>query len=143
MLVKQINVFLENQMGRLAEVTKTMGKANIDIRALYVADNTDYGILRMILDKPDEAVEVLKQAGFTVSMTPVIAIAIGDQPGTLDYALGKLSETGVSMEYIYAYVGRASSDAVVVIRVQDPEVVLAKFEESGIRVLSPEEVYGI
>lgn len=143
MLVKQINVFLENQMGRLAEVTKTLGKAKIDIRALYVADNTDYGILRMILDKPDQAVEVLKQAGFTVSCTPVIAIAISDQPGTLDDALAKLSETGVSMEYIYAYVGRSSSDAVVVIRVQEPDTVLAKFEESGIRVLSPEEVYGI
>lgn len=143
MLVKQINVFLENQMGRLAEVTKTLGKAKIDIRALYVADNTDYGILRMILDKPDQAVEVLKEAGFTVSCTPVIAIAISDQPGTLDDALAKLSETGVSMEYIYAYVGRSSSDAVVVIRVQEPDTVLAKFEESGIRVLSPEEVYGI
>ena len=143
MLVKQINVFLENQMGRLAEVTKTLGKAKIDIRALYVADNTDYGILRMILDKPDEAVAVLKEAGFTVSCTPVIAIAISDQPGTLDDALAKLSETGVSMEYIYAYVGRSSSDAVVVIRVQEPDTVLAKFEESGIRVLSPEEVYGI
>lgn len=143
MLVKQINVFLENQMGRLAEVTKTLGKAKIDIRALYVADNTDYGILRMILDKPDQAVEVLKEAGFTVSCTPVIAIAISDQPGTLDDALAKLSETGVSMEYIYAYVGRSSSDAVVVIRVQEPDTVLVKFEESGIRVLSPEEVYGI
>ena len=68
MLVKQINVFLENSFGRLAEVTKVLGKAGIDIRALYVADSTDYGILRMILDKPEAAVSVLTEAGFTVSM---------------------------------------------------------------------------
>ena len=143
MLVKQINVFLENSFGRLAEVTKTMGKANIDIRALYVADSSDYGVLRMILDKPEEAVSVLTEAGFTVSMSPVLAIAIPDKPGTLDQALTVFSETGESMEYIYGFVGRKSSEAVMVIRVKNFEPVIAKFEEAGIRILSPEEVYGI
>ena len=94
MLVKQINVFIENSFGRLAEVTKTLGKANIDIRALFVADGSDYGILRMILDKPEEAVSVLTESGFTVSMTPVLAIAIPDRAGTLDQALSVFSETG-------------------------------------------------
>ena len=143
MLVKQINVFIENSFGRLAEVTKTLGKANIDIRALFVADGSDYGILRMILDKPEEAVQVLTEAGFTVSMTPVLAIAIPDRAGTLDQALAEFSKTGESMEYIYGFVGRASSDAVMVIRVQNFEPVIQKFEEAGIRILSPEEVYGI
>jgi hypothetical protein len=143
MLVKQINVFLENSFGRLAEVTKTLGKANIDIRALYVADSTDYGVLRMILDKPEEAVQVLTNAGFTVSMSPVLAIAIPDQPGTLDQALTTFSETGESMEYIYGFVGRKSSEAVMVIRVQNFDPVIKKFEEAGIRILRPEEVYGI
>ena len=143
MLVKQINVFLENSFGRLAEVTKVLGKNNIDIRALYVADASDYGILRMILDKPEEAVAVLTDAGFTVSMTPVLAIAIPDKPGTLDQALTTFSATGESMEYIYGFVGRKSSDAVMVIRVQDFDPVVKKFEEAGIRILSPEEVYGI
>ena len=143
MLVKQINVFLENSFGRLAEVTKTLGKANIDIRALYVADSTDYGVLRMILDKPEEAVQVLTNAGFTVSMSPVLAIAIPDQPGTLDQALTTFSETGESMEYIYGFVGRKSSEAVMVIRLQNFDPVIKKFEEAGIRILRPEEVYGI
>ena len=79
MLVRQINVFLENQSGRLAEVTKTLGDNDIDIRALYIADTTEYGILRMILDKPEKAVDILTQAGFTVSSTPVIALAIADK----------------------------------------------------------------
>lgn len=143
MLVKQINVFLENQSGRLAEVTRTLGQNDIDIRALYIADTAEYGILRMILDKPDKAVEVLTSAGFTVSSTPVIAIAIADKPGTLDHALSILSEGALSLEYLYAYVGRTSDDAVVVIRVQDPKLALQKLEEAGIRVLSSEEVYGI
>ena len=143
MLVKQINVFLENQSGRLAEVTRTLGANDIDIRALYIADTTEYGILRMILDKPDQAVEVLTGAGFTVSSTPVIALAIADKPGTLDHALSILSEGSLSLEYLYAYVGRTSDDAVVVIRVQDPNLALRKLAEAGIRVLSFEEVYGI
>ncbi|MBN1892278.1 MAG: ACT domain-containing protein [Clostridiales bacterium] len=143
MLVRQINVFLENQSGRLAEVTRTLGQNNIDIRALYIADTTEYGILRMILDKPEHAVDVLTQAGFTVSSTPVIALAIADKPGTLDHALSILSEGELSLEYLYAYVGRASDDAVVVIRVRDPELALSKLQEAGIRVLTSEEVYGI
>lgn len=143
MLVRQINVFLENQSGRLAEVTRTLGQNNIDIRALYIADTTEYGILRMILDKPEHAVDVLTRAGFTVSSTPVIALAIADKPGTLDHALSILSEGALSLEYLYAYVGRASDDAVVVIRVRDPELALGKLQEAGIRVLTSEEVYGI
>ncbi len=143
MLVKQISVFLENSFGRLAEVTKTLGKANIDIRALFVADSSDYGVLRMILDKPEEAVTVLTEAGFTVSTTQVLAIAIPDTPGTLDQTLTKFSETGESMEYIYGFVGRKSSEAIMVIRVQNYDPVIKAFEEAGIRILKPEEVYGI
>lgn len=143
MLVRQINVFLENQSGRLAEVTRTLGQNDIDIRALYIADTTEYGILRMILDKPEKAVDILTKAGFTVSSTPVIAIAIDDKPGTLDHALSILSEGALSLEYLYAYVGRTSDDAVVVIRVQDPELALQKLAEANIRVLTSEEVYGV
>ena len=143
MLVKQISVFLENSFGRLAEVTRTLGKANIDIRALFVADSSDYGVLRMILDKPEEAVTVLTEAGFTVSTTQVLAIAIPDTPGTLDQTLTKFSETGESMEYIYGFVGRKSSEAIMVIRVQNYDPVIKAFEEAGIRILKPEEVYGI
>ena len=143
MWVKQINVFLENQSGRLAEVTDSLSKANIDIRALYIADTTDFGILRLIVDKPSEALIVLQKAGFTVSQTSVIALAIPDKPGTLDEALAVLTENKISMEYLYAFVGRASSDAVVVIRVDNAEEALDHFHSKGIKVLSPEEVYGI
>lgn len=143
MMVKQINVFLENQSGRLAEVTKTLADADIDIRALYIADTTDFGILRMIVDKPSQAQILLNEAGFTVSQTPVIAVAIPDKPGTLDEGLGLVSKNNISLEYLYAFVGRSSSDAIVVIRVDDTDQALKILNESGIKVLSAEEVYGI
>ena len=143
MLVKQISVFLENKSGRLAEVTRTLGDNKIDIRALYIADTTEYGILRMILDKPDEAVELLSSSGFTVSSTNVIAISIQDTPGTLDNALEILSENNISVEYLYAFVGRASTDAIVVIRVENPEQAAKVLETSGIKVIDSKEVYGL
>lgn len=142
MLVNQISVFLENKSGRLAEVTSSLREQSIDIRALYVADTTEYGILRMIVDKPEKALETLSQKGFTVSATNVIAIAIPDRPGTLDEALEALSEAGISVDYLYAFVGRSSTDAIVVIRVENPQKALEKLELTGIRVLSRKEVYG-
>lgn len=143
MLVKQISVFLENKSGHLAEATRTLRDNKIDIRALYIAETTDYGILRMIVDRPDEAQAALTENGFTVSETEVIAIAVPDRPGTLDFALEALSNNEISVEYLYAYVGRASSDAIVVIRVEDPQLALDKLEKAGIRVLTSKEVYGI
>ena len=142
MLVQQISVFLENKSGRLAEVTRSLKKQEIDIRALYIADTTEYGILRMIVDQPQKAREILSQAGFTVSSTSVIAIAIADRPGTLDDALETLSSGSISVDYLYAFVGRSSNDAIVIIRVEDPQLALAKLEEAGVRVLGYEEVYG-
>ena len=143
MLVKQISVFLENKSGRLAEVTKTLSRNKIDIRALYIADTTEYGILRMIVDKPDEALKLLSDSGFTVSSTNVIAIAVADVPGTLDHALELLSENNISVEYLYAFVGRASTEAIVVIRVENPDTTVEMLKKSGIRVIESKEVYGL
>ena len=143
MLVKQISVFLENKSGRLAEVTKTLSANEIDIRALYIADTTEYGILRMIVDKPDQALDLLKKSVFPVSTTNAIAIAIADTPGTLDDVLEVLSTGGISVEYLYAFVGRASTDAIVVIRVENPEGAIGSLENAGVRVIDSKEVYGL
>ncbi|MDW7659755.1 MAG: acetolactate synthase, partial [Bacillota bacterium] len=126
MLVKQISVFLENKSGRLADVTRSLKDQQIDIRALYIADTTEYGILRMIVDQPEKAQEVLSKAGFTVSSTNVIAIAIADRPGTLDDALETLSSGSISVDYLYAFVGRSFDDAIVIIRVENPLLALQK-----------------
>ncbi len=143
MSVKQINVFLENEPGRLAEVTSALSEAQIDIRAVYVTDSTTYGMLRLIVNQPDDAKIVLQSKGFTVSISHVIAVELKDVPGTLDKVLRILSDNGVQLEYLYAFVGRASNDAVVVLRVDDRPKTMEIFEKNNIKVLDDKEVYGI
>jgi hypothetical protein len=141
MLVKQISVFLENKSGRLAEVTKILGENNIDISALSIADTTDFGILRLIVNKPENAENVLKENGFTVSCTSVIAIAVEDKPGGLSIALEVLNQEAIGIEYMYAFVGKASNDALVILRVEDPEKAVKSLENKKIKVLASDTVY--
>ncbi len=143
MSVKQINVFLENEPGRLAEVTAALSEAKIDIRAVYITDSTTYGMLRMIVDQPDEAKIVLMSKGFTVSISHVIAVSLKDVPGTLDKVLKLLSDNGIQLEYLYAFVGRLSTEAVVVLRVDDRVKTMELFEKNNIPVIDDKEVYGI
>lgn len=140
MLVKQISLFLENKSGRLAEVTKVLGRNNIDISALSIADTTDFGILRLILNKPEEAEQILRDNGFTVSCTDVIAIAIPDVPGSLSKALEVLDGETIGIEYMYAFVGKTDDEALVILRIENAEKGIAALKKNNIRVLSSEEV---
>lgn len=141
MLVKQISVFLENKSGRLAEVTSILGSSNIDISALSIADTTDFGILRLIVNDPEKAEEVLKENGLTVSCTSVIAIAVADKPGGLAAALKVLDNETIGIEYMYAFVGKSSDDALVILRVEDSQKAIEALEKNGIKVLPSEMVY--
>jgi len=141
MLVKQISVFLENKSGRLAEVTSILGSNDIDISALSIADTTDFGILRLIVNKPDEAERILKEHGFTVKCTDVIAIAVVDEPGGLAEALKVLEHASISIEYMYAFVGKATNQALVILRVEEPEKAAEILDKNNIRVLPAERVY--
>ncbi|TYQ15816.1 UNVERIFIED_CONTAM: hypothetical protein Cloal_2306 [Acetivibrio alkalicellulosi] len=141
MHVKQISVFLENKSGRLAEVTKVLASNNIDISALSIADTTDFGILRLIVNDPEKAEKALKESEFTVSCTSVIAIAIEDKPGGLSKALNILEEKAIGIEYMYAFVGKTSDEALVIIRVEDPCKAVDVLMNNGIKVLSSDKVY--
>jgi len=143
MLVKQISVFLENKSGRLAEVTRVLGSNNIDISALSIADTTDFGILRLIVNKPEEAEAILKDNGFTVSCTSVIAIAVPDEPGGLAAALDVLDEEGIGIEYMYAFVGKSDEEAMVILRVEEPERAVRSLINRGVKVLSSTSVYNL
>jgi hypothetical protein len=103
MIIRQLSVFLENKSGRLAEVTETLGKNNINISAFSIADTADYGILRMIVSKPDEAYSKLKEKGFAVHTTEVVCLIVPHEPGGLSRALNILSEAKISIEYMYAF----------------------------------------
>ena len=142
MLTKQISVFLENKSGRLAKVTQVLGENNIDIRALSIADTTDFGVLRLIVNQPEKAKDVLEQKGFTVSVNDVIAIEVEDKPGGLAKALSILDQKGISIEYMYAFVGNCDvKHAMVILRVESPERALVILKEEDVRIKFAEDVY--
>jgi len=143
MYVKQISVFLENRSGRLAEVTNVLGNNDIDISALSIADTTDFGILRLIVNKPDLALKVLKENGFTVSATDVIAISVEDKPGGLAKVLNILHRYNISVEYMYAFVGKITNEALVILKVEDVDRTVDVLRENNVKILSPEEVYSL
>lgn len=143
MSVKQISVFLENKAGRLSDVTKVLGDNNVDISALSIADTTHFGILRLIVNNPDLAENVLKQNGYTVSCSDVLAVAIDDNPGALAKALEVLTDNDVTIEYIYAFIGKTMNKALVILKVENFDKAAKILTEKNIRVLKGSEVYSL
>lgn len=140
-MAKQISVFLENKAGRLSHVTKVMGEAGINIRALSIADTSDFGILRIIVSDPDKAYKILKEAGFTVSETEVIAVQVPDSPGGLATVLEQMSEANLNIEYLYAFLGTSENDALVIFKVEDFVKARDAFIEKGIKFLDEKQLY--
>ncbi len=143
MNIKQLSVFVENKKGRLAEITQAIAKANVDIRALSIADTTDFGILRLIVNKPDEAAAALKELGVTVSVTNVIAIGINDAPGAFSVPMCILAEAGIDVEYMYAFITRKSEKAYVILRVNDNDAAAKVLTEKGIELLDEEGFHSL
>jgi hypothetical protein len=142
MVIDQISVFVENNPGRLADITGILGNAGIDMRAMSIADTAEFGILRMIVDKPQEALELLRAAECVVSITPVLAVAIKDIPGSLAEVLRILANAGINVEYDYAFVSRKPGGAYVVLRVEDNGRAAACLKQNGIRIAGGDEIYG-
>lgn len=143
MQIKQLSVFIENKPGRLADITETLAGAKVDIRAISVADTSDFGILRIIVDKPDEAVLALKNAGMTVSLSKVIAVGIGDIPGEFSAVTRILANEGIGVEYVYAFVSRDKGRAFVIIRADDGKRAAEVLTEKGIQILCADELYNM
>jgi hypothetical protein len=118
-IIKQISVFLENRPGTLAEVLEVLGEHSVNIRAMSVADTADFGILRLIVNEADKVERVLKGASFAVKTTPVLAMKVADEPGGLLGHVKKLTAAGINIEYVYAFATTASSEARVVLKVDD------------------------
>ena len=141
MKVEQISIFIENKSGRLAEVTRILGEAGVNIRALSLADTSDFGILRLIVDRTDLAKGALKEQGFTVNKTEVVAVEVPDQPKGLFGILAALDRGQVNVEYMYAFVERCGENAVIIFRFDDPEEAIRLLLEQGFNVLQGERVY--
>jgi len=121
--IKQISVFVENQPGRLVSILEVLEKKGISIRALSISESAEFGIVRMILDNPDEGLEALRQAGFTTRMDWILSAEIPDVPGGLLNSVAKpLTEAGINLKYFYAYIEQATGDkAMVVLKTDDLE----------------------
>lgn len=141
MLIKQISIFVENKPGRLNSITKLLKDNDIDIRALSIADTKDFGILRLIVNKPELACEVLKGADCTVSITNVIAIGINDKPGGLADAMDCLYRANISVEYMYAFITKTSDQAYVILRVENNDKALEALQDENFTILTEKEVY--
>ncbi|MFH0872351.1 MAG: ACT domain-containing protein [bacterium] len=143
MKVRQISIFLENKAGRLAEVTNVLGKAGVNIRALSLADTTDFGILRLIVNDNDKAIKILKEQGFTVGETEVLAVEVPDRPGGLGQILHIIQEAGMNVEYMYAFVERSSDNAVIIFRLEDIDEAIRVLLSKGVTILKGERVYAL
>lgn len=141
MLVKQISVFLENKIGRLAEITQLLGEARINIRALAIADTTEFGILRLIVDDPPKAQDILEKSGFAVKQTEVVVVGVEDKPGGLANILKTLRSSNFNVEYLYAFVKQSGEDALVVFRIENTDEAIAQLRKEGFQIISPQDIY--
>jgi hypothetical protein len=141
--IKQISVFVENKPGRLLDVVEVLGNSNIDIKAISLADSSDFGIVRLICENPESAYEVITNSGFTASLTEVLAIAISDKPGSLAKVLRALKESDVNIEYMYGFSAKTKDHAVMIIKVSNLEETIKCCISNNVQVLSENDISSI
>lgn len=139
MTIKQISIFLENKSGRLTEVLDTIGKENINIIALTIADTSEYGILRMIVSSPEKVYKILKEKGFSVNLTEVLSIKTPVEAGSFAKALKIFSDEGISIEYIYAF--SLGDKAILVLRTEDREMALNAINKNKMSLINENDLY--
>ena len=133
MLLNQISVFLENRPGTLSSFVQLLADNRIDLEALSIAEAQDYGILRIIVDRPEETAALIEQAGWPCAITPVLAVTVPDEPGSLTRLLAILAEQNISLSYSYAFLSRVQGNACIVLRVDDNEAAIRALDRVGIQ----------
>jgi len=141
MKCEQISIFLENRAGRLSEVTRVLAEAQINIRALSLADTSDFGILRVIVSDFEKTKKVLKDNGFTVGRTTVVAVEVPDKPGGLHSILDLLSSQGVNVEYMYAFVQQSGQNAVMIFRFDRTDQAIEILSKGGLKMIPGDTLY--
>ena len=141
MKVEQISVFLENKPGSLENATRTLRDANINIRTLSVAETVDFGILRLIVNDVEKANNALKESGFRVSKTPVVAVEVPDKPGGLHSIMEVVSKEGINVEYLYAFVEKSGQNAVIIFRFDNPEKAIEVLTKHKFAVIPGSKLY--
>ncbi len=141
MLIEQLSVFLQNEKGRLAQMCTLLGDAGFDMHALVVADTSEYGVARVICDKPHSARRVLEGAGFAVSVTRVVAVEVPDRPGGLAEVLTRLGACDINVEYLYCFPRASGETAVDILRVADPDAAVACMTAAGFAMVHAAQIY--
>lgn len=141
MSVKQISVFIENKKGALAEVTGFIASRGINLYALSIADSQDFGILRIITDDPDKARELLREEGYTVTATSVLAVEIDDTPGSMAAILEVMSKADVVVEYTYAFIAKSENKAYMIFRVDNRDKASKALEASNISTIDQKDLF--
>ncbi len=140
MTINQISVFIENKPGKLAEFTDILSKNNIDMRAMSIAETPDFGVMRIIVNDSYNAACVIREAGYVFSITPVLAVAIPDEPGSLGQILNIMGKGEVNLEYLYAFTAPKKDWAYMVFRVQDNEKAIEVLSKNGVKLLDQAEL---
>ena len=143
MKVEQISVILENKPGALAEVTRILGDSGVNIRALSLADTKDFGILRLIVNDNEKAMEILGRKGLTVRKTEVVAVEVPDRPGGLAEIIKILAEASVNVEYLYAFVQQSGENAIIIFRFDETDRAISVLSEKKVRILDGKKVYSL
>lgn len=143
MKILQISIFIENQSGRLYEIANLLGENNINIRALSLADTSDFGILRLIVNEPERAYKILKENDFTVGRTEVIAVEVPDKPGGLAGILKVLRDNNVNVEYMYAFVERSGDCAIMIFRFDETDKAIEVLSKNGVNTVKGTKIYGL
>lgn len=136
MTIHQISVFLENRAGQLAEITAVLAENGINLRAIHIAETSDYGVLRIIVDRPQQAAAILLEHGFILSMTPVLAVLVADIPGSLSKVLAVLAQEGIDVEYMYSVFGLVRDQACMIFRVADVDRLAQVLEKNDMAPVS-------
>jgi hypothetical protein len=140
-ILKQLSVFVENKLGKLVDVVEALGQEGIDIRALSIADTSDFGILRVIVSGPDDVAALLREQGYIVRLTNVLAVSLPDAPGSLAKVLRALSDENINVEYTYAFVSHNEDKAYVVIKVENNEHAMQVLAKHGVLLADEEDIY--
>ena len=140
MTINQISIFIENRKNALSELTNVLAEHNINLRAIQIADTSDFGIARIIVDEPEPVMAALERSAYIVKQTPVIAIEIPDEAGSLNKILKLLADNGRNVEYMYGFTGRQTNAAFMVIRTTDVQKTEEILEKAKIRTVAQNEV---
>ncbi len=143
MIIKQLSIFLENRTGRIREIAALLAQSNVNIRALTLADSSDFGIMRLIVDKLDTALKCLKENNISTALTSVVAVEVPDKPGGLAEVMNIISDSGFDIVYMYSLPEKKHNNAIMIMRLNNTEEAAGILKEQGLSILKQEQVLSL